>query len=128
MSATQTGTAATDGGTKTPARTPPPRAREIAQRGIETSSDLVRFGAAMIRDVLDPSADMGVKEGNLAIRAGNFTIRSAEFRRRHGEELAGTQTPEDESRIRDEALRVREAQLTAELEAIREQRSGVTVS
>lgn len=121
---TATGTVQADGGATAPARTQPVRAREIAQRGIETSSDLIRFGSAMIRDVLDPNANMGVREGNLAIRAGNFTIRSAEFRRRHGEDLAAPTDPDHDQRVRDESLRTREAQLTAELEAIREQRGG----
>lgn len=82
----------------------------------------------MIRDVLDPGADLGVREGNLAIRAGNFTIRSAEFRRRHGEELAGPQDQAAQDRIRDDVLRAKEAQLTAELEAVREQRTGAKAS
>lgn len=124
MSAVAEGEKVVHGGAAVAARTCPPRAREIAQRGINTSSDLIRFGSAMIRDVLDPGAEMGNKEGNLAIRAGNFTIRSAEYRRRHGEELAGPDTELDPETVRQEALRVREAQLTAELELIREQRSG----
>lgn len=122
--ATATGEVATHGGAKAATGAVPARAREIAQRGISTASDLIRFGSAMMRDVLDPAAGLGAKEGNLAIRAGNFTIRSAEFRRRHGEELAAPQDNEDLERARLESLRVREAQLTAELEALREQRGG----
>lgn len=118
-----TGPVSTNGGKAADPGPVPARAREIAQRGIKTSSDLIRFGSAMIRDVLDPSAEMGAKEGNLAIRAGNFTIRSAEFRRRHGEELAAPENEADIERARQEVLLARERQLTAELEAIREQRS-----
>ena len=120
-------TVSTGGGTPVPAGKKQARAKEIAQSGIHTASDLCRFGLAVIRDSLDDQSGLGVKEGNLAIRAGNFSLRSAEFRRRHGEELAA---PEDEGaaeRIRQEALRRREEELTAELERIREQRSGQTV-
>lgn len=123
MARTTNGSAQAHGGAAVAARPEPLRAREIALRGIDTSSDLVRFGSAMIRDVLDPTAEMDVKEGNLAIRAGNFTIRSAEYRQRHGEELAGSSV--DPEQQRREALNAREASLTAELEKVREQRSGV---
>lgn len=123
MGRTADGATALHGGEAAQPRPVPPRAREIAQRGIETASDLVRFGTSMIRDVLDDTSGLGVKEGNLAIRAGNFTIRSAEYRQRHGEQLAGG-TPEDAEAVRREALRQRELQLTAELEAIRERRGA----
>ena len=114
--------ASVNGSPAAAARAVPLRAREIAQRGIESASDLIRFGSAMIRDVLDPTADLGVKEGNLAIRAGNFTIRSAEYRQRHGDELVAAESdPEGERR---RILQDREAALTAELEAVREQRGA----
>lgn len=120
----QAGTASAHGGAATAARPRQARAREIAQGGINTASDLVRFGLAVIRDSLDESSGLGIKEGNLSIRAGNFSLRSAEYRRRHGEELAAPETQADVERLRKEALAQREAQLTAELEAVREQRNA----
>jgi hypothetical protein len=125
MSTITTGQTPAHGGAATLARPQPPNLKEAAQRCHydPTASNLVGIGTSLICEMLDPNSTIGSKEGNLIVRTGNLLIRAAEHRAKHGEELAAPSNHEAE-KIRAEALRVRESQLTAELEAIREQRGA----
>lgn len=121
----QASTTSTHGGAAAPVGARPLSAKEAAQRchADPSASNMVRFGTAMMADAMNEE-DLDVKRGNLALRSGNLTIRSAEFRMRHGESLAAAENDAEWQRVRLEALRVREAQLMAELEALRESRGA----
>jgi hypothetical protein len=69
---------------------------------------------------------VGHRAGNLAVRSMETTRRFIEAGQKHGQrtdvlDRIGKQSASDPS---DDALRRREAELTAELEAIRERRDG----
>lgn len=95
------------------------KALGVAQGGLHSMRDLANFTIAHSIDVLQ--GQIGVREGNTSLRAISETRKLIVDGQRVGYEKAvldTTAASEDDELIR------REAELTTELEAIRERRNG----
>ena len=114
-----TGTTEVHGGAAAAARPRAATAREIAQGGLHDVSDLAVFGGAIACGAL--LGDIGYREGNLAVRGGNMALRGAEMLARNGNTPLA---PPTKAAGNNDDLARREAELTAELEALRERRSA----
>lgn len=113
------------GDTQTTAGSGQSKALEIASKGIRTPRDITNFAFGHSIDVLQER--VGAKAANASLRGVTVGLRAIEIGQRVGQhhEVAdvssGDQPATQESE--DEALKRREAELTAELEAVRERRS-----
>lgn len=101
------------------------KALEVASRGISTPRHITNFALAHSIDVLRET--VGAKQANASLRGVTVGLRAVELGQRVGQhhEVAdvqdGAQCQEESEQA---ALLRREAELTAELEAIRERRSA----
>ncbi len=96
------------------------KALEVASRGIRTPRDITNFAIAHSIDVLQET--VGAKQANASLRGVTVGLRAVEIGQRVGQhhEVAGVSSAQAD---KDADLQ-REAELTAELEAIRERRGA----
>lgn len=98
------------------------KALEVAQGGIETMYDITNLALGVsidaMREVFDP------KVANATLRGVSTAVRAVEVGNRvgHSKKVAGVTASDQQGE--DESLKRREAELTAELERVREKRSA----
>jgi hypothetical protein len=97
------------------------KALEVASGGIRTVQDITNFAIGHSLDALHGAH--GSKELNTSLRGVNTGLRSIEIGQRVGAQKEVCNIADD-GESSDDALRQREAELTAELERLRERRGA----
>lgn len=104
------------------------KALEVASRGIRTPRDITNFAIAHSIDVLQET--VGAKQANASLRGVTVGLRAVEIGQRVGQhhEVAGVRSESEGGETRDEskqdAIRRRKAELTAELERLCEEENA----